>query len=271
MKKQIASVAALSTILAAGVAHADPVRLSHSLEEFLVTGGTAVSCQSTAAPQTTSDNQFWRSFTLGDFGITEAVTIENIELGIENITLPTLFEVDITINLYQAPAGTAPAFGLELIGSTVATLGDRALEVVTIDVAGTVDAGNALIVEINQPNLQDLSGGLTGDVFFPGANSFGENAPSYISSTGCGTPAPTAYATIGFPDVHLIIIANGETGAAGCRADIDGDGVLTIFDFLGFQNAFDAGDLSVADFDGDGVLTIFDFLTFQNEFDAGCP
>ena len=57
--------------------------------------------------------------------------------------------------------------------------------------------------------------------------------------------------------------------AGGCRADIDGDGVLTIFDFLAFQNLFDAGDLG-ADFDGDGVLTIFDFLAFQNEFDAGC-
>ena len=57
---------------------------------------------------------------------------------------------------------------------------------------------------------------------------------------------------------------------AACRADIDGDGSLTIFDFLGFQNLFDAGDLA-ADFDGDGALTLFDFLAFQNEFDAGCP
>jgi len=54
-----------------------------------------------------------------------------------------------------------------------------------------------------------------------------------------------------------------------CRVDIDGDGELTIFDFLGYQNLFDAGDLR-ADFDGDGELTIFDFLAFQNEFDAGC-
>jgi len=270
MKKQIASVAAFSTILAAGTASADPVRLSHSLEEFLVTGGTAIACASTAAPQTSSDNQFWRAFTLSDFGVTESVTIENVEFGIENLTLPTLIEADITINLYQAPGGSAPSTGLELIGSTVATLGDRALEVVTVDVTGVVDAGNALVVEINQPNFQDLSGGLTGDVFFPGANSFGENDPSYISSAGCGTAEPTPYADIGFPEVHLIIIANGETGAVGCRADIDGDGVLTIFDFLGFQNLFDAGDLG-ADFDGDGVLTIFDFLTFQNEFDAGCP
>ncbi|MEQ8317713.1 MAG: GC-type dockerin domain-anchored protein [Phycisphaerales bacterium] len=58
-------------------------------------------------------------------------------------------------------------------------------------------------------------------------------------------------------------------GDGPCRADIDGDGSLTIFDFLAFQNLFDAGDLA-ADFDGDGQLTIFDFLQFQNEFDAGC-
>jgi hypothetical protein len=55
-----------------------------------------------------------------------------------------------------------------------------------------------------------------------------------------------------------------------CPADIDGDGDLTLFDFLAFQNAFDAGD-PVADFDGDGDLTLFDFLAFQNAFDAGCP
>jgi hypothetical protein len=54
-----------------------------------------------------------------------------------------------------------------------------------------------------------------------------------------------------------------------CRADIDGDGALTLFDFLAFQNAFDAG-ARLADFDGDGSLTLFDFLAFQNEFDAGC-
>ncbi len=55
-----------------------------------------------------------------------------------------------------------------------------------------------------------------------------------------------------------------------CRADLDGDGELTIFDFLAFQNAFDAMD-PVADFDGDGAFTIFDFLAFQNAFDLGCP
>ena len=66
----------------------------------------------------------------------------------------------------------------------------------------------------------------------------------------------------------LFITVDGD-GGSGCRADLDGDGSLTLFDFLQFQNLFDAGDIA-ADFDGDGSLTLFDFLAFQNEFDAGC-
>jgi hypothetical protein len=54
-----------------------------------------------------------------------------------------------------------------------------------------------------------------------------------------------------------------------CRADLDSDGALTIFDFLIFQGLFSLGDLR-ADFDGDGVLTVFDFLEFQTAFDTGC-
>ncbi len=67
----------------------------------------------------------------------------------------------------------------------------------------------------------------------------------------------------------MTIAGAGFVDATGCRADCDGDGRLSIFDFLCFQNLFAAGDLA-ADFDGDGRLTIFDFLAYQNEFAAGC-
>ena len=71
------------------------------------------------------------------------------------------------------------------------------------------------------------------------------------------------------PDRPEAIVRLTATVLAGCAADLDGDGVLTVFDFLAFQNLFAAGDLE-ADFDGDGALTLFDFLAFQNAFDAGC-
>ncbi len=65
------------------------------------------------------------------------------------------------------------------------------------------------------------------------------------------------------------VFINSATGGDPCVADFDGDGALTIFDFLAFQSAFDMGNPR-ADIDGDGALTIFDFLAFQNLFSAGC-
>ncbi|MEQ8315900.1 MAG: GC-type dockerin domain-anchored protein [Phycisphaerales bacterium] len=65
-------------------------------------------------------------------------------------------------------------------------------------------------------------------------------------------------------------IARRSSCATVCPADFDGDGSLTLFDFLAFQSAFDLGE-PAADFDGDGALTLFDFLAFQSAFAVGCP
>ena len=59
-------------------------------------------------------------------------------------------------------------------------------------------------------------------------------------------------------------------GAAdACYADFTGDGVLDLFDFLGFVNTFNASD-PAADCVADGVFDLFDFLCFVNAFNAGC-
>ncbi|MFG0285574.1 MAG: GC-type dockerin domain-anchored protein [Phycisphaerales bacterium JB039] len=78
--------------------------------------------------------------------------------------------------------------------------------------------------------------------------------------------SPNDSTGIGFQNgaAHLF-----DLGCTLCRVDLDGDGALTLFDFLRFFNLFAGGDLA-ADFDGDGQLTLSDFLTFQNEFAAGC-
>ncbi|UYV12562.1 MAG: hypothetical protein NCW75_14870 [Phycisphaera sp.] len=66
-----------------------------------------------------------------------------------------------------------------------------------------------------------------------------------------------------------ILPPSGDPGELDCRADLNLDGNLDIFDFLEFQNLFVRGS-TWADFDYDSELTIFDFLAFQNAFDAGC-
>ncbi len=55
----------------------------------------------------------------------------------------------------------------------------------------------------------------------------------------------------------------------GCYPDFTGDGVLDLFDFLAYVNAFNAGD-AAADCDHNGALDLFDFLCFVNAFNAGC-
>ncbi|MFI4882885.1 MAG: 5'-nucleotidase C-terminal domain-containing protein, partial [Phycisphaerales bacterium JB064] len=73
-------------------------------------------------------------------------------------------------------------------------------------------------------------------------------------------------------DITAMAYPEGGQGriVESCYADYDLDGELTIFDFLAFQNDFDAG-AAAADCNRDGSLDLFDFLCFQNGFDAGCP
>ena len=67
-----------------------------------------------------------------------------------------------------------------------------------------------------------------------------------------------------------ISVLPNRCGTFDCLVDMDGDGELTISDFLIFLNYHNLGDLR-ADFDGDREITIFDFLAFLDAFEAGCP
>ena len=101
--------------------------------------------------------------------------------------------------------------------------------------------------------------------------------PADIDATGVcwGTTVPVAIAariSAGTDEPGLGIVRFDPVAADCdvCRTDLDGDGALTVFDFLAFSGLFGLGDPQ-ADFDGDGRFTLFDFLAFQAEFDAGCP
>lgn len=67
-------------------------------------------------------------------------------------------------------------------------------------------------------------------------------------------------------DTYTVTIDDAvRSVATGEALDGDRDGVAGGDALLEFAHA------CAADFDGDGSLTLFDFLAFQNAFDAGCP
>ena len=109
-----------------------------------------------------------------------------------------------------------------------------------------------------------------GDRWWPvegGADNTVERLAVLADDRGEGLYAGGRFTRVG--SVPSLRVARWGCTEASCPADLDGDGELTIFDFLHFGNLFDLMD-PAADFDGDGEFTIFDFLAFQNAFDAGC-
>ncbi len=175
--------------------------ITHSVDPATVTVGTGVSCSNGGI---TSDNQYWRSFILADFGITNDFGVTMVEFGIEQATAGVGGVQPMTVNLYTTdlvfPTGT-----LTLIGTADVMVTDQALSLFQIPVTGTAPAGSELVVEISIP--ADTGDGNT---FFPGANSLGETAPSYISSAGCGLTTPVTYASIGFATCQLVMSVTGE-------------------------------------------------------------
>ena len=85
-----------------------------------------------------------------------------------------------------------------------------------------------------------------------------------------GTPLGPTLLTIGVGDQTIALTADEVVKIVDCPADLDGDGQLTINDFLAFQNLWQAGK-EPADYDGDSELTVFDFLAYQNAFEQGWP
>lgn len=97
-----------------------------------------------------------------------------------------------------------------------------------------------------------------------------QDNPGYEIIDAHGVDAMGRIAATGLPPGGSLVHALLLTPVLACPADVNGDGVLDLFDFLGFQNLFVAQDPR-ADFDGNWIFDLFDFLAFQNAFVAGCP
>ncbi|MEQ9095362.1 MAG: GC-type dockerin domain-anchored protein [Phycisphaerales bacterium] len=170
-------------------------------------------------------------------------------------------------DLGGAIGGAFTNFGIEIAGNTFEANAAR--------LGGAVHIGSGTTQLATLAAEGDLRNRFTGNTADQGADIY-NNARAGVDATGnCwGTDDLAAIAGRIFdasddPTKGVVAFDPIATECDDCPADLDGDGELTIFDFLAFQNLFDAMDPR-ADFDGDGAFTIFDFLAFQNAFDAGC-
>jgi cysteine-rich repeat protein len=175
------------------------VTITHSASQAVLSGNS-IRCDG-------GWNSYLRVFHLADFGIFDRFDVTTVEIGIEQAEAGVGTSQEVTLNLYTLDGPLAFA-NLSLIGTVDVDTPDQASPVnVSIPVAGTVPAGGTLVVEV-------FAADATTDIFFIGSNDLGQTAPSFLAASSCGFAEPADIATLGFPDMHVVMAVTGEAG--GC-------------------------------------------------------
>lgn len=189
--------------------------VTHSDSQTLVPGTSAACSLDLGA--TTTANGFLRTFTLADFHIGGHFDVTEVQVGIENVTVP----VTAAVNLYTMvdPAEPLTYDNLDSIGSAEREIAPQALNMVSIPVTGHAEEGTTLVVELDVPDLTGVGG------FWPGANSAGQSAPTYVRAQRCGAPDPVEAADLGAPGMHLVMNVTGQTEMPTCDVPHDTDWV----------------------------------------------
>jgi hypothetical protein len=100
-----------------------------------------------------------------------------------------------------------------------------------------------------------------------GEHALGFSYALHAVEIGEGEPIEIATSTfIGFATLNGFQVRP----AGGCAADCNGDGELSVLDFVCFQNEW-VGQSAAGDCDGSGRFDILDFVCFQGLFVQGCP
>lgn len=153
----------------------------------------------------TVENHYLRRFYFADHaGVGTAVSIQSVDVGVESSTGQT-----IHVNLYTVPASTVaetiPLADLVPIGSGSITVpAGMALTTINVPVSAIVadTAANDLVVEVVGDGTGD------GTHFYMGSTPSPETHLSFFMAPECGIDTPVTPASIGFPNMHVILVVN---------------------------------------------------------------
>lgn len=185
----------LLSILFVGTINAQ-VTLTQSVDPVTVDDG-GVACWDQGSGEY-RENSFFRAYNLADFGVVGDFEISSVEYGQGSASDGKI----ITLNIYTATSDDLSTATLTLIQSashTSSATGDLAL--ISVPLVATIPAGSTIAFEV----MAGDSGTNTGETYFPGLNSGGENDDSYIKSASCNIDPPATATSIGFPDNQYVM------------------------------------------------------------------
>jgi hypothetical protein len=179
-----------------------PITITQNTDPNTVTSGNSVACNDGTGIHT--DSSYYRAFPLADFGLTNGLTVQSIDIGIEAANAGGATQ-PVTVRLHTSSAAVPTNATLTEVASANFNVADTSLTVSNFPIAGAFEAGSILVVEVFTPN--GTSGGNT---FFIGSNAAGQSGPSYIKAPDCGVTDIVTTAAIGEPNMHIVMRVNGE-------------------------------------------------------------
>lgn len=212
----------------------------------------------------TTENGLARSF-----AVTDDLGVCAVDFTIETCTGGAW---PVAVRLYQG--NVAGPFGaLELRGSSTVVIPNNtnlAGFTATFDPVVNFSAGENMVVELYIASRVPADGGDGGTIFL-GSNNLGQTGPTYIRAAGCGAPDFTDLASLGFPDVHIIMgVHVGAQGSGDCPADLNGSGAVDVQDLLILLGAWGPNPGHPADLNDSGSVDVQDLLILLGAW-GPCP
>lgn len=178
-----------------------PLTLAQTASQTPVAG--SVSCNTGGIH---TDNSYWRAYNLTALSLPGTVTINSVQFGVEQATAGSGGSQTVTVRLYTQTTGVFPGGTRTQIYTQNVTVPDQQLGVMNVPLTTppTIPANSVLIMELFTPS----GAAPLNNRFFIGSNTSAQSGPSYISAASCGIANPTDLASLGFPNMHIILNAN---------------------------------------------------------------
>ncbi|TJY58345.1 calcium-binding protein [Sinimarinibacterium sp. CAU 1509] len=183
-----------------------PTVITQNSDTTTITEGNTVSCN---AGSYHVENHYFRRFLLNaDEGIVNSFTVNAVRFAVETATAGIDGSQPVEVLLYSIASTDPLTFAnLTYLGSSTVYVGDGTQYFQDVGVSGT----------ISDPTTQDLvvsihlaNGSGSGYLLFLGSNANGQSHPSYLAAPECGAAEPIDIASLGFPNMHLLMEISGE-------------------------------------------------------------
>ncbi len=203
--------AVLASSILAGVAAMSVAAPAHALVLTQNTSTTITALNSIACAgggSITEENSYYRVFDLdGGHGITQPFTVSSVTFGVEASDAggaPT--QHPVLVRLHSLSGVFTLANLTQLASQAVNVLDTDDLTLKTVPISAAIDptAGD-LVIEVFVPDAFPAPG----NSFYIGSNAGGESAPSYVRAPECGLTQPATTASVGSPNMHIVLFAEG--------------------------------------------------------------